>query len=468
MGELIGLADARTGLFSLNEGRARRLVLRGSEVRAGLIDGWFPPDANRQDEIPDQSTLANATKNYPFIYNMIDFVDSEISDELYADEMLSEGPIAASHARIGNLRLREATLNAADFRNVRIARDVDFRGARISAPGASNGCIIDNVYKQDANFVALSQSKIGGSILFRNNRSPGSGSANGKRAQVNGQLCLNDVEVGNNVDVSSLDANGIVLSGSDIGGAVLLADVNDHAVVRNALDLSLLTARRLQLSTDLTLPVETSLAGAAIGQIALVDLEKDADPALSLKNMLSNLTSSVDTLASYRAVAASLRNMEDTDAASQLEIAREHRLTESAASLHWLWRIIQWVVGGYGYAPLNTFFVAIFTTMIGALVAYLSDDARKFLDSLQRPAAPAKARGGEFIDVRNLWLAFDAFVFSLDRLIPLVSINGKNKEVLFRKQRWVRAYFVGHSLLGYLLSATALQFVAEAIGVGAG
>ena len=63
------------------------------------------------------------------------------------------------------------------------------------------------------------------------------------------------------------------------------------------------------------------------------------------------------------------------------------------------------------------------------------------------------------------WLIFATLVLSLDRLIPLVSISAPHKKLTFRRQRWVRVYFVFHSLLGFLLAGTVVATVSKSVGL---
>ena len=461
---LIGIADSHLGMVSLNEGHAHRLVLRGTHVDSNPIrhiSDLMKMKREDQQQHPDYDPLMSAVAEYPFLYNMVDLVDARIVGEFYADDLVTDGPIAGQHAEIGNLRLRQATVHAMDFRSARVGRDVDLRGIEVKLSNVSPGCVFDLVYKWKGNFVAFTHARIGGSVILRHNRLPNNDTdALAARACIP-EICLNEMDVFNDIDLSGLNADRLNLSGTDVGGAVELADEFNHAKIQNALDLSQVVSRWLRLADDQMLPSDTTFAGATFGRLDVIE----GDLAENLIAVLKPLSDTTETTASYSSIAATLTQMEETAAAARVRIAREDRLTAQASPLIKAWRRVQFILGGYGYAPMNTLLSALTATVVGAFFALLSTHVRIFLGSLQRKDSPSTLIG--YI-TKVVWMFFDALVFSFDRLIPLVSINGQHKDISFEGEPWIRAYFVAHTIFGYLLAAAVLKMVSQAIGIGTG
>ena len=92
------------------------------------------------------------------------------------------------------------------------------------------------------------------------------------------------------------------------------------------------------------------------------------------------------------------------------------------------------LLSGYGYEPLRAAVFAVILVLIGWVLV------RKFSDATSREQAKLKS----------------PLIYSLDRLIPLVTLEAADKEVDLRKAvsaRWVVWYFYVHTAFGYVLGA---------------
>ena len=103
---------------------------------------------------------------------------------------------------------------------------------------------------------------------------------------------------------------------------------------------------------------------------------------------------------------------------------------------------VDWVTIRYGYRPERTLYFAFVLWLSGWGVAH------------------TQAENLEGQGVPFLWL------FSLDRLVPLISFSRANGDVkLHELAHWSTYYFYAHIALGYIIGGLLLTAIARLTGV---
>jgi hypothetical protein len=395
-----------------------------------------------------------------------------------------EGVLSLAGSQLGYLSAAGLTTSAGlDLSGARVEGDVDLFGASIGGfLNLGNSAHFHDVFMSSSqvggnltvndstviNELRMTDASVDGSLLVREGTSVDRLSANATR-------------VGTNVEIQSASVHVVNLDGANVDGSVFIR--SDAEIVKANLfgsdiggDLQLFGARFDELVDLRGSRIEGDLSlsnGDAItrwGEGALMDLRgaevasiSDAAdawaPSLRLQGFvyasMDGPLSREDGFGSrdnhwyikwlqrqesfagqpYTQLEAMLRAAGRSGFANDVGFARyaaEQRQQLSPLSVvGWSHRLLS----GYGYEPLRAAFWAVGLTVLGALIL------RVFVSKQRRTAA----------GMRNV------VIYSLDRLIPVVTLERDDKEVDLRSavggKRWICWYFYVHSAIGYVLAA---------------
>ena len=391
--------------------------------------------------------------DYPlqFIRGVVRLSDLRLDGQLRGVRFVSEGVTILNDAIMREARFRFASFGALDMRGLNVAADLRLYGATLGLPeneGAQN-CALREVPFFDIDFLDLSYARVGRNLLL--------GAwprTNGQESRSLATLCLEHMQVAGDIVLSGMKARTLSLRNTSIGGALKFESVGTHDFSATALDLTNSSAATLTVGEATRFPRGSRFNGLAVRNIDL------SSTVGSLENSVEDL-SPQERIAAYaafeRAYAASNRTEDERDMA----YLRERADTETGPI--WL-RPFRWLadaLSGHGLKPWRTLFWTLFALAVGTVAALRAPDARKFLqDQNDHPSAPPTGARR-----RCFWLCVDAVIFSLDRLIPIVSLNDEHKEIQFRAKRWTRVYFTFHALFGLFLAAAVVQVIGQSLGL---
>ncbi len=427
-----------------------------------------------KDNVPELAQKMRPIKEF-FLSGFIHLVDAKIEGEFYGDDLVTDGPVSSQFASYRNVRLKGAKLRALDFRHVTVQLDVDL--ARSTIGGESElderGCFFersDSVKSLD--FVSFRNARIGGNLLI----TAGSERNNTKIVPASSKklICINQTHVGGNLDLTGFEGDRVDLRHSQIGNALVLA-ADTGLVYRSnpktgSLNLANARMEAFHVASNVVLPENTIVSGAQIGSVYVSILDrgslrgaKGAEAENTVVALLATIPFENIGRGGYRVFRDAFRKVAQEDAANTVSLAEEKRVTtDDSKGWRWLTRKMSYVLGGYGLRPDFTFRIALIAITIGAVVFRYSSEGRIFLFAQSNPQASLGIyRTAKFT---TFWSWFDAVIFSVDRLIPIVTINKKHGDLQFLSSAPVRAYFVFHNVLGWLLGATVFLVISESLG----
>ena len=466
----IGITESAFGHVSAPSVTAKNLAFHNSRQYQSVLTrtkAWLT-------KLKDDDNLYTAVMGeYPlrFFASNIDLWDIKLENLFYSDRLIVDGALTAVNAEISTVRLRMAVLPAVDFRRLNADR-VELFGAELGKSGNRKDCEIDRAFRYDVNFVSFQGADISGELLLHPQPPEDEGTDAPQAAVTRGLICLNELGVGGDLDLSAVSAEQIDLRRTSVGATLSLASETygtaKFSQSDSFLDMRGMQIREISMSGALVMPARLRMAQSRVGGYAFTD---DPDANLGDANSLARLTTLIERIASveeralaYQVFETSLRDAGEFIASSELSFLREYWLTRS---MDWnfrrLTRHVAEILGGYGTKPVRTVVVSAIATVIGAAFAWLSTEGRWFLMRQALSHRALRRQSPNFLAWFILWLLFDALVLSLDRLIPLVSISRPHKDLVFRKQRWVRAYFALHAILGLLLAGTTIAAISKGI-----
>ena len=423
----------------------------------------------------DANQYAAIMDAYPldFFASNIDLWGLKLGNLFYSDRLIVDGALTALDAEIPTVRLHAAVLPAVDFRRLDADR-VELFGAALGQSGNRRDCEIDRAFRYDVDFVSFQGADVSGEFLLHPQPLNNEDTDERQAAVTRGLVCLNELRVGGDFDLSAVSAEQIDLRRTTVDATLSLAsEIYGTATFLSSdsfLDMRGMQIKEISMSSSLVMPVRVRMAQSSIRGYVFID---DPNANLGDANSLANLIALIKTIANveerilaYQVFETTLRDAGQSIASSSLYFLREYSLTRS---MEWgfrrLTRHIAEILGGYGTKPGRTVVVAAIATLIGAAFAWRSTEGWWFL---MRQALSHRALRRRSQNCRmwlRLWLIFDALVLSLDRLIPLVSISRPHKDLVFRKQRGIRAYFVLHAILGFMLAGATVATIARSIGL---
>ena len=405
---------------------------------------------------PDEATRRLRTAGYPsvFVASTLHFSGASIAGQFIAIDLISEGAILLNDTDVLEVRMRRAQLGAMDFRGLSSQLDVRLFGVQFIASLAETitfGCNPE-VPHFKIKVLSLDGASIGRN-LYLSDWHDDSGQMS---SESKGLLCLSWMRVGGSIDLTGLTAASINLDHSHVARDLVLSrrGGGDLDVKQNFSAIGV-TSQRIVMGSGFCFPSSINLEGA---KFELVKFTNDDEPSSQILGALSEVPHGRDRASALYAFESSYRSGADTRTADDLAVSRETTETTLMPVFLRPPRWIAYVVGGYGYRPSFTLFWLISLTLVGAVVALRSREGRQFVVGQSIGGGISRRR-------RRIRNYFDAIVFSFDRLVPLVSVNELSKKVQFRTAFWVRVYFVGHAIMGFLLAATALGVAAGAIGI---
>lgn len=462
---VLSVSGSQLGFFTMRESRAERFTTLKTVQSKAIFKR-----AKRALAAGDDDAL------YPFpnaiLDSYFDMLDTRIEGEVYGDELRTDGPIASQSARFRNLRFRRADIFAADFRGIVVEQDIDLAGATIGRVGGTRvvECDFQKSWHQSIDYVSFRGARVGRNILFvddeRNNGEKPIPSTSFR------MVCLNEMEVGGRVDLRGFTGSRLDLGRSEVGKGVILANEErsiwqpEDNVAELRLEQSVLGG--LYLANITPFPEQTWLSGAVISRIGMTVFDDKGsrrgalavEAAEHISGFLNRMPAHLAQRESYRTFQNAFREAGEWEAVVTLRLAEEKRVTEDAEGLRWLARKVAYMLGGHGLAPEHTALFALIVVVVGTCVFRFSKAGKSFL----YPKDPAGWNARRRVGV-TAWKFFDAVIFSIDRLIPIVEINKLHREVVFESERWVRTYFVVHAVLGWLLAAAVLGVAAESLGL---
>ena len=474
----IGITESAFGHVSASGVTAQRLAFNNSRQYQLIFDRtkeWLKRmhDANRKRYIKVMGA-------YPpeFFASNIDLTDLKLGGLFYSDRLVVDGALTAVDAEISTVRLRTAVLPALDFRRLDADR-VELFGAVLGSSNNRKSCEIDRAFRYNVDFVSFQGADIGGDFLLSPqplyNESTGAPLTCAPQAAVTrGLVCLNEMHVAGDLDLSAASADQIDLRRTTVGATLSLAsetyETAKFSPSDSFLDMRGMQIGKIFMSSALVLPSRLRMARSSVGGYVF---KEDPDANLGDTNSLELLTTSIERIIdkkeralAFQVFETTFRNADQSFAASRVSFLHEFWLTRS---MDWgfrrLTRYVPEILGGYGTEPVRTVIAAAIATLIGAAFAFRSTEGRRFLMRQALSHRALRRQSPRFRIWLCMLLIFDALVLSLDRLIPLVSISQPHKDLIFRKQAWVRAYFVLHSILGILLAGTTVATISKAIGL---
>ncbi len=412
--------------------------------------------------------------SYPlrFFASNIDLWDLTLENLFYSDRLIVDGALAALNAKIPTVRLRRAVLPAVDFRRL-VADRVELFGAKLGKSNNRENCEIDRAFRYDVDFVSFQGADISGELLLHPQPSADEDDQE-QPVESRGRICLNELRAGGDLDLSAVSAQQIDLRRTTVGATLSLASESYEAAkftsCDSLLDMRGMQIREISISSAQVWPARLRIALSSIDGYVFSD---DPDANMGDANSLERLIKLIETIArpeertlAYKVFETTLRNAGQSFASSKLSFLHEFWLTRS---MDWgfrrLTRYVPEILGGYGTEAVRTVIAAAIATLIGAAFAWISTEGRWFLVRQALSHRALRRQSPRFRMWLCVWLIFDALVLSLDRLIPLISISRPHKDLVFRKQRWVRAYFALHAVLGILLAGTTVAAISKAIGL---
>lgn len=465
----IGITESAFGHVSASGVTAEKLAFNNSRQYQSVFartETWLKKLTDDQYE--------EVMGAYPlkFFANNIDLWDLKLRNRFYSDRLIVDGALTAADAGIPTVRLRMAVLPAVDFRRL-VADRVELFGAALGKPDNRNDCEIDRAFRYDVDFVSFQGADISGEFLLHP-QPPAKATSQPQATVTRGLVCLNEMQVGDDFDLSAVSAQQIDLRRTTVGETLSLASETygpaTFSPPNSFLNMRGMQIGEISLSGALIVPDQLRMGQSSVGGYVFTDNPDanlgDAISVARLTTLIKTIDSVEERTLAYQVFATTLRNAGQTIASSDLSFLREHSLTRS---LDWgvrrFTRYVPEFLGGYGYRPTRTVVATTIAILIGALFAWRSTEGRWFLMRQALSHRALRRRSPNFRKWLQLWLIFDALVLSLDRLIPLVSISRPHKDLVFRRQRWVRAYFVLHAILGLLLAGTTIAGISKSIGL---
>ena len=469
--QTLSVSGSQMGFFSMREtsaGRMAALKTVQSETIAQRAESGLSSSND-----PSIQPLPK-----PLFGSYFDIVEAVVSGEAYADHLHTDGPIASNLARFGNLRLKNANIFSADFRQIRVDENVDLAGTTIGRgqPSVDVGCNFERSQHEFVDYVAFRGADIGKHLLLID-YIPSSRSTPTQSSSTR-VLCLNEMKIGGRLDFRGFRGNKIDLRHSEIGAGLVFAD--DHGTIwqpevsDTELRLEHSDIGTLFLGTDTPLPAKTHLVGAKIGGVRLTKVMDNGTrrwiPATMAAKKVGEFLDRIDFdlmgREAYRVFQDAFRSLGESEAVDALRLAEENRVTENSTGLHWIVRCIANALGGYGLAPDRTARIALVLIVIGGLVFRFSKAGCSFLGGRDPISTSTTTKCQRECNVRvNIWKTIDSLIFSFDRLIPILEISDEHKHITFFEQRWVRMYFVLHTIVGWLLAASLLAVASESLGL---
>ena len=457
------LTESSFGSLSLRKGILQELILQNSQQSSKIAERALSLVVSRFTK-PEDDPLDPFSSR--LVGNQIDLAESRTAGEFYADRLMADGVLSAFNARFDSVRLKASTLSAIDMREVTVHGDVDLSGASIGVGNGESkiGCVFKRADLLDVDAVIFRDAVIGGDLVMRAER-PRQGVSGEKRVTSDRTICLNEVSIAGDLDLSGLEAPAIYLREGRIGGALRLADhfgnVPTLSETQNPMDFSFSKSGNILLENSWQFPARTRLRGAKFGALEILirdgNLVRSAmasEEAAIMIDILDPLAFTVSGREPHRIFQRTFNALGRTEAIPILAFAEERRVTEASSWWRKPFRYLSLVLGGYGHRPIYTFLVAILATFIGAIVFVNTPEGRKLTwdqhQSLQN---------------YRFWRVVDALNFSFDRLIPIVTIDKSHGDVRFTSSPWVRQYFVFHTVLGWLLTSAVVLVITESLGL---
>ncbi len=467
----IGVTESAFGHVSTSGMKAEELSFHNSRQYQSIFtrtQTWL-----KQLRKFDVSQYEEVMGAYPLVFfaSNIDLWDLRLDKLFYSDRLIVDGALAAVNAKIPTVRLRMAKLPAVDFRRLNADR-VELFGATLGKAINRKDCEISRAFRYNFDFVSFQGADISGDFLLH--PQPLEKSCNKQAAATRGLVCLNEMHVGGDFNLSAVSAKQINLRRTIVGATLSLASeaygTMKFSPTDSFLDMRGMQIREISLSSDFVMPAQLRIAQSSVGGYVFTD---NPDANLGDAHSFARLTTLIKTIdrmeertLAYQVFETTLREAGQSIASSDMSFLREQSLTRS---LGWgsrrLTRYVAEFLGGYGTKPVRTLFATAIATLIGAAIAWHSTEGRWFLMRQALSHRSLRRQSPNFRMWFKLWLCFDILVLSLDRLIPLVSISRPHKDLVFRRQRWVRAYFVFHAIFGFLLAGTTVAAISKGIGL---
>ena len=465
----LSLSGSVFGFVSAQESTMSRLSLHKSKQRVVVA----------QRAIADLRRNGSVLEPFPvgLFGSYIDLVRAEVKGTLYGDHLHTDGAVVAQAARFGNLRLKSASLFAADFRQIRVGQDVDLAGATIGRgePALEVGCDFERSMRKNVDFVAFRGAEIGGNFLLVDYEPFGKTSSEPSMSER--VLCLNEMYVEGRLDLRGFRGSRVDLRWSTIESGLFLAQESgalwtpDFARAELRLDNSRIDT--LYLANVTPFPRKTGLGGAMFRRVrgTRIDEKDERRPMTSVETaeevarFVSLIPFESVGREGYRALQEPFRMAGEEEAFRRLALAEEQRVTEMAEGIYWLWRVLTYALSGHGLRPERTLLCALLVSTVGAYVFMTSVEGRKFLERLDVGKFRLDSRKDALLNPNYEWYFVNAWIFSWDRMMPIVDISRSHRALTFRNSPWVRAYFAGHVMVGWLLAGAAFGVVSEQLGL---
>lgn len=448
----LDLKYARFGHLQLARARVDNLLFPHAAQLAGLHDQLRASLQNRDDvKIPGST---------------VELSSAQISQWLFGDWSRVEGGISGARAQAEVLRIQEARIARADFRKIHVG-EITLKGSHLGRPNdmALPPCGEASVLIRKPDILSFEEAHVSGDFALstRVRRSQG-GSQKRLDTKVYQRLCLNGLQVDGRLELEGLIAQQLDLNGARAGRILRLASntlgpLTWHDPQTASLNLSQVHLARIAVSNSFQMPAEFSLSGANIAAIEDVSATFAMPNSYkTLEHLIAKFEDPAVRVPAYRVLENTLSKLGDTEGAKAISF---NRLRSQTDAMCWfcgpgaflqklLARASEWL-GGYGLKPERTLICATLLIFAGALIAGSRDESRALVAS----------RIGGFYGLRGR--RFETLLLSLDRLIPLVSLDKQYSEKVF-SDRFLRVYFTFHALMGVLLAGTVVAYVGRSIG----
>ena len=451
----VRLEDAVFGALDLHNAQAASLVI--SDARQSNRIALEVVDVLRS--LPAQETARDWLGGHPhqFIRGVVRMSDLQLDGQLRGERFVSEGVTILNDARVREARFRLAEFGALDMRGINVTADIRLYGATLGMGLPENsgdqGCAPREVPFFNFDFVDMSDARIGRNLLLE--AWPGQNGAGNRASTSMATLCVDRVQVAGRFTLSGMNAKMLSLRSASIGSELAFGSLGTHHFSATELDLSDSSTGTLRVDSATRFPKASRFNDLALRNVVM------NSGANGLKIALADL-SPRDRIAAFDAIKKGYAASNQTAAALDVAMLREHAITETRPIWAKPFRWLVWALSGHGLRPGRTVLSVLVASVMGAFVALYAPESMAFLQG-RNSSQLAPSPGPQ---PKRWWLFFDALIFSFDRLMPVVSLNDAHKKIQFRAKPWTRIYFAVHAFFGLLLAATAVGVVGQSLGLG--
>lgn len=390
----------------MERARLARTDLQGSEITGSLRmtgDQVTGPLDMRGIKVGQDLDMSGGR------YQSINLQDSDVGYTLRFGDSQVAGALGLPAARIGHV--------LALGKGARFAAAVDLAYVKVDGAVLING----STFAKGAN---LDGASIGQGLSIT------------EGTRIVGLLRMTFAKVGSNLDLTGGSFDSVDLTGTTIGSEIRLASRGYAAIAwRPAAKLVLrnVSAQALQDLPD-AWPTALDLEGFTYQRLGGYRESDSNDvaarPAQTFIDWLAKQTQYSPQ--PYRTLSDVLKAAGFPAKAKEVLYAGYLREWHKSTGLAWFWQTMRWAIIGFGLYPQRSAIWILVLVPLGAFVTGFEPQVR----------------------MRNMRLV-DRLIYSLDALLPFVTLRGEHNSYDF--QAWPKYYLYFHKVMGYVLIAFLLS-----------